>query len=43
MWMYGNIPCDTGFVSIEYEGSKLSEPDGIKATRKLLEKIRTAR
>ena len=33
----------TGFVGIEYEGSKLSEPDGIKATRKLLEKIRTAR
>ena len=33
----------TGFVGIEYEGSKLSEPDGIKATKKLLEKIRTAR
>jgi L-ribulose-5-phosphate 3-epimerase len=33
----------TGFVGIEYEGSKLSEADGIKATKKLLEKIRTAR
>jgi sugar phosphate isomerase/epimerase len=32
----------TGFVGIEYEGSKLSEPDGIKATKKLLEKIRAA-
>jgi L-ribulose-5-phosphate 3-epimerase len=29
-----------GFVGIEYEGSKLSEPDGIKATKKLLEVIR---
>ncbi len=29
-----------GFVGIEYEGSKLSEPEGIKATRKLLEKLR---
>ncbi len=29
-----------GFVGIEYEGSKLSEPDGIKATKKLLEKVR---
>lgn len=33
----------TGFVGIEYEGSKLSEADGIKATKKLLDKIRTAR
>ena len=33
----------TGFVGIEYEGSKLSEADGIKATKKLLEKIRTGR
>jgi len=30
-----------GFVGIEYEGSKLSEPDGIRATKALLERIRT--
>ncbi|MFY7953917.1 MAG: sugar phosphate isomerase/epimerase family protein [Armatimonadaceae bacterium] len=29
-----------GFVGIEYEGSKLSEPEGIKATKRLLERIR---
>ncbi len=29
-----------GYVGIEYEGSKLSEPLGILATRKLLEKVR---
>jgi sugar phosphate isomerase/epimerase len=29
-----------GFVGIEYEGEKLSETDGIVATKKLLEKIR---
>jgi sugar phosphate isomerase/epimerase len=29
-----------GFVGIEYEGAKLSEPDGIKATKKLLETVR---
>jgi L-ribulose-5-phosphate 3-epimerase len=29
-----------GYVGIEYEGSKISEPDGIKATKKLLEKVR---
>jgi hypothetical protein len=29
-----------GYVGIEYEGSRLSEPDGIKATKKLLETIR---
>ena len=29
-----------GFVGIEYEGSKLSEPDGIAATKKLLERVR---
>jgi sugar phosphate isomerase/epimerase len=29
-----------GYVGIEYEGGKLSEPDGIKATKKLLEKVR---
>jgi sugar phosphate isomerase/epimerase len=28
----------TGYVGIEYEGSKLSEPEGIKATKALLEK-----
>ena len=33
----------TSFVGIEYEGSKLSEPNGIKATKKLLEKIRSGR
>jgi hypothetical protein len=29
-----------GYVGIEYEGGKLSEPEGIVATRKLLEKVR---
>jgi L-ribulose-5-phosphate 3-epimerase len=29
-----------GYCGIEYEGSKLSEPDGIKATKKLLERAR---
>lgn len=29
-----------GFVGIEYEGGRLSEPDGITATRKLLESLR---
>jgi len=29
-----------GYVGIEYEGSKISEPEGIKATKKLLEKVR---
>ena len=29
-----------GFVGIEYEGGKLSEDDGIVATRKLLERVR---
>jgi L-ribulose-5-phosphate 3-epimerase len=29
-----------GYVGIEYEGSKLSEPDGIRATKKLLEQVR---
>jgi L-ribulose-5-phosphate 3-epimerase len=28
------------WIGIEYEGSKLSEPDGIKATKALLEKVR---
>lgn len=31
-----------GYVGIEYEGSKLSEPDGIKATKRLLESLRGA-
>ena len=26
----------TGYIGIEYEGSELSEPDGIIATKKLL-------
>src|SRR5262249_24342614 len=30
-----------GYVGIEYEGSKLPEPEGIKATKALLEKVRT--
>jgi sugar phosphate isomerase/epimerase len=29
----------TGYVGVEYEGSELSEPDGIIATKKLLEKV----
>ncbi len=29
-----------GWVGVEYEGSKLPEPDGIKATKALLEKLR---
>jgi L-ribulose-5-phosphate 3-epimerase len=29
-----------GFVGIEYEGGRLSEPDGIRATKKLLESLR---
>lgn len=29
-----------GYVGIEYEGSRLSEPEGIKATKKLLESLR---
>jgi sugar phosphate isomerase/epimerase len=29
----------TGHIGIEYEGTKLSEPDGIKATKALLEKV----
>ncbi len=29
-----------GFVGIEYEGTELSEPDGIRATRALLEDVR---
>ena len=29
-----------GYVGIEYEGNKLSEPEGIKATKRLLETVR---
>jgi sugar phosphate isomerase/epimerase len=29
-----------GYVGIEYEGGNLSEPDGIRATKKLLERVR---
>jgi sugar phosphate isomerase/epimerase len=29
-----------GYVGVEYEGGKLSEPEGIKATKTLLEKVR---
>ncbi|GAG98353.1 unnamed protein product, partial [marine sediment metagenome] len=29
----------TGYIGIEYEGSKLSEVDGVIATKKLLEKV----
>ncbi len=31
-----------GYVGIEYEGTRLSEPDGIRATKKLLERVRQA-
>ena len=30
----------SGYLGVEYEGGKLSEPDGIKATKKLLEVVR---
>jgi sugar phosphate isomerase/epimerase len=30
-----------GYVGIEYEGPRLSEPEGIRATKKLLETIRS--
>ena len=30
-----------GYVGVEYEGSKLSEPEGIRATKKLLEQVRS--
>lgn len=29
-----------GYIGVEYEGSKISEPEGIRATKKLLERIR---
>lgn len=28
-----------GYIGVEYEGEKMSEPDGIRATKKLLEKL----
>jgi hypothetical protein len=28
-----------GYIGIEYEGEKLSEPEGIKATKALIEKV----
>ena len=31
----------SGYVGIEYEGGKIGEPEGIRATKKLLEAIRT--
>ena len=31
-----------GYVGVEYEGTKMSEPEGIKATKKLLESLRGA-
>lgn len=30
-----------GYVGIEFEGSQMSEPEGIRATKKLLERVRT--
>lgn len=39
------IVLDAGYrarIGIEYEGEKLSEPEGIRATKKLLEKLRTS-
>jgi len=29
-----------GYVGIEYEGSEISEPEGIRATKALLERVR---
>jgi hypothetical protein len=31
-----------GYVGIEYEGTRLSEPDGIRATKNLLVRVREA-
>jgi hypothetical protein len=28
-----------GYIDVEYEGNKLSEADGVKATKALLEKV----
>lgn len=30
-----------GYIGVEYEGSKLGEPEGIRATKRLLEKVRS--
>jgi sugar phosphate isomerase/epimerase len=30
-----------GYVGIEYEGNRLSEPAGVHATKRLLERVRT--
>ncbi len=30
-----------GYIGIEYEGGRLSEADGIRATKTLLERVRT--
>jgi L-ribulose-5-phosphate 3-epimerase len=32
----------SGYIGIEYEGERLSEPDGIRATKALLERVRAA-
>jgi hypothetical protein len=29
-----------GYIGIEYEGSRLAEADGIRATKRLLERVR---
>jgi len=29
------------YLGIEYEGNKLSEPDGIRATKRLLERVQS--
>jgi hypothetical protein len=36
--MIRDNPDFTGYVDIEYEGSQLSEPEGIRATKALLER-----
>lgn len=33
----------TGFIGIEYEGGRLSEPEGIRATKRLLERVAAER
>ena len=30
-----------GYIGIEYEGTRLPEPDGIRATKKLLERYQS--
>lgn len=32
-----------GYVGIEYEGNKISEPEGIRATKRLLERVRSGK